>query len=160
MTSAQISADVDRGLALIAQSETIQEEFKGIITRLEQAALEGEQIPLTDEQREGMQFLAKGSSALVPIIITADAVSQTFADGSPAHGRIEEAAQGHLKDFFKRSVTWKLMARDGKAFRQEAAAILADNAPAFISACLSRDKNGVPKNLVKIEWDRAKPIAA
>lgn len=155
MTSSQITADVDTGLSIVAQIDRLKEQLKLIVERLEIAALEGEQIPLEDDTREGMQYIAQGSQADVPIVITADSITQTFADGSPAHGRIEAAANGRLKDFFKRSVTWKLIARDGKAFRSDASALLGADAPAFISTCLSRDKNGLPKSAVKIEWARA-----
>lgn len=159
MTPAQIAADVDRGLDLLAAIKTAEDELKTIVQRLEQAALEGQQEPLNDANREGMQFRARGTKATVPVIITADSVMQTFADGSPAHARIADAAKGKLEDFFKRTVTFKNTCRDGKAFRAEAAAILGDDAPAFISACLSRDKNGIPRNSIKIEWDRAEPTA-
>lgn len=155
MTAAQIAADVDRGLDLVAAIAAEQEELKQIVSRLEQAALEGEQIPLNDAEREGMQFLAVGAKGTVPVVITADNIAQTFVEGSPLHARAEAAAQDRLSDFYRRTVTYKAVPKDGKAFRAEAAAILGDAAPAFISACLSRDKHGVPKNSIKVEWSRA-----
>lgn len=155
MTPAQITADVDRGLALVAQIEAAKDELKNLSSRLEQAALEGDQIPLTDDQRDGMQFLARGTAATVPVIITADLITGSFADGSPAHARIEAAAKGRIKQFYTPTTTWKLACPDGKALRREAAAVLGDDAPAFVSSCLSRTAAGIPKNQIKIHWDRA-----
>ena len=155
MRPEQIAADVDRGLVLVAQIETLQSELKTISKRLEQAALEGDQIPLTDDARDGMQFRAAGSESTVPVIITADAIIQSFVDGSPAHARAENTSVGKLDQFFKKTATWKNQSRDGKAFRQEAAALLGDDAPAFVRACIAVDKDGIPKNSIKIEWTRA-----
>jgi hypothetical protein len=33
--------------------------------------------------------------------------------------------------------------------------ILGESAPIFVDACLARDKNGIPKSQIKVEWDRA-----
>ena len=65
-------ADVDRGLVIVEQIATLKKELDGIGERIEAAALNGEQIDLMDEEREGKQFLATGSKVIVPVILAAD----------------------------------------------------------------------------------------
>ena len=158
MTAAQIKADVDRGLEIVARIESDKAELKAINARLENAALHGDQVELNDAEREGRQFIACGSDLAVPVVLTADLIQQTFADKSPAHARIEAAAGDKIGLFYRAKTTWEALPPDGKAFRREAAALLGEAAPAFITACLARDKTGTPKSAVKVEWDRkAKP---
>ena len=59
MTPQQISSDIERGIELRNTIKTAQAELKAIEKRLEQAGLEGEQIPLQEADREGRQFLAR-----------------------------------------------------------------------------------------------------
>jgi len=91
----------------------------------------------------------------VPVIFTADLLAQSFVDGSKAHARIAAAAVERLPLFYKPTVTWEMIPKNGKVFRRDADAILGKEAPAFITACLQRDKFGLPKNAIKIEWKRA-----
>jgi hypothetical protein len=44
--------------------------------------------------------------------------------------------------------------------RAKAAGVLGAGAPAFVTACLQRDKNGIPKNKIAVEWARATDNAA
>ena len=126
---------------------------------MKKSALVGQQIELTDPDREGRQYLARGTEAIVPVILTADLVTQTFADGSTVHARLSDAAGEKLGQFYRPVTTWKVLAKNGKAFRLEAGAILGEKlGPAFITAALARDKNGTPKNQIKVEWDRAEDI--
>lgn len=150
------AALVDRGLALRAEIAEREAELKGIEERLKAAALQGEQIELVDAEREGRQWLAAGSAAVVPVVLTSDLLMQSFADGSPAHAKVEAAAQGRLAEFYRPVTTWKMLATNGKAFRREAAGLLGPQAGAeLVAACVLRDKYGVPRSQVKVEWDRA-----
>lgn len=161
MTAAdQERADVDRGLALVAILDMAKKELKSITARLTARALAGSQEALKDAGREGARYLAKGTTAEVPIIVTADCIAQSFAENSPAHARASQAAAGHLGEFYKRKVTWEITTKDGQKFRQEAAAILGDDAPAFIAACRALDKHGIPKNGVTIRWHGDEPTGA
>ena len=157
MTTLQKS--VDRGLQIRAMIEQLEEELSIIEQCLRSAALTGEQIELTDPDREGRQFLAQGTEAIVPVVLTADLIAQSFADKSPIHARLEDVAGEKLPQFFRPVTTWKILAKNGKAFRQEATSILGDkDGPKFITAALSKDKNGIPKSQIKVEWDRAEDI--
>lgn len=152
---------VDRGLVLRAEIAEREAELKAIEERLKAAALRGEQIELNDPEREGRQWLAEGSAAVVPVVLTSDLLMQSFADGSPAHARVEAAAGGRLDEFYRPVKTWKMLAANGKAFRREAAGLLGPQAGAeLVSACVLRDKYGVPRSTVKVEWDRAMEVMA
>jgi len=150
-----IQQDVDRGLQLRQIMAECEQELKAIEARLRLVALNGPQIDLIDVEREGRQFIAEGSLVKVPIVITADQVIGSFADGSKHHLNIQTAAQGLFPQFYRRKVSYELAAKDGKAFRKQAHELLGAQAPVFIDKCLARDKDGIPKNAVKVEWDRA-----
>lgn len=153
-----LAPTVDRGLEIRDQIEQLKEELSLIESTLELAARKGEQIDLEDPDREGRQFLARGTEAIVPVVLTADIIQGTFADGSQAHTKIATAAVGRLAEFYWPTTTWKLLAKSGKAFRIEAAAILGAAAPALITAAIARDKNGIPKSQIKVEWNRAEEL--
>jgi len=150
---------VDRGLAIIDEMDALSDELKKIETQLREAALTGEQIDLEDAERDGKQFLARGSAHIVPVVLTADLVVASFKDASPVHARLEGiAGRDMLKAFFRPETTWKGMCKSGKAFRREAAALLENQAAAFVDAALARDKYGIPKSQIKIEWDRKEEV--
>jgi hypothetical protein len=163
-----IRADVDRGLAIAAELVTLQDELEQIETRLQAAGLDGEQIELNDPDREGRQFIARGSEKTVPVVFTADLLVGQFQDASAVHNRISEACgEGTLRDrakrlrnFFAPKLTFTTLFDSGKKFRAKAAEIFGKDAPTFISACLQRDKDGIPKSKVRIEWQRAEQITA
>lgn len=156
-------ADVDRGLEIIALQEALKKELAEIESRLEKAGLKGTQIELEDAEREGRQFLATGTTRIVPVVFTADLIMGSFADNSAKHLKAKAAAGEHLREFYLPSTTWEGRFDSGKIFRKKAAEIFGEEAgPAFVSACLARDKFGVPKSQTKIEWKRAaaKEVAA
>jgi len=153
-----LSKSVDRGLEIRALMQELKDELDTIEECLRHAALAGEQVELEDPDREGRQFLARGTESTVPVVLTADMVAQTFADGSKTHARLAEVAGEKLGQFYRAVTTWKILSKTGKAFRLEAMAILGNEAPAFITAALARDKNGIPKSQIKVEWDRAEDI--
>jgi len=153
-----LAKSVDRGLEIRAQIQELEDELATIEECLRHAALAGDQVELEDPDREGRQFLARGTESAVPVVLTADMVAQTFADGSKTHVRLAEVAGETLGKFYRAVTTWKILAKTGKAFRLEASAILGDLAPEFITAALARDKNGIPKSQIKVEWDRAEDI--
>jgi hypothetical protein len=153
MTTKQL---VDRGIEINFALETLKDELKLIEERLKQAALAGEQIELTDPDREGRQYLAHGTTHTVPVVLTADIIAGQFADGSPMHAAASAAAGSRLGDFYREIRTWKNMLPTGKAFRAQAADLLGNDAgPRLVSAVIARDKLGIPRNQIKVEWDRA-----
>lgn len=161
-TVSAIRADVDRGLQIVGELKMLQDELDLIETRLEAAGLEGEQVELNDPDREGRQYLARGSAAVVPVVFTADLIVGQFQVDSDVHRRIVLAipAGHYLRDFFRSVRVFKTLFDSGKQFRAKAAELLGDGAPAFISACLQRDKNNIPKSKVVIDWQRAEAIKA
>ena len=149
-----IKNDVDRGLEIRAQLETLTTELKDIQMRLAHAALHGEQIELTDADREGRQYLAHGTTAIVPVILTADKLMGEFVANSPKHELVKLAARGKLLDFYKPANKFVNKFDNGKKFRATAAELLAEHAPSFITACIARDKDGIAKSDIKIMWDQ------
>lgn len=154
---AQERADVDRGLELIRQMDASKKELKAITGRLQARALAGSQEALKDAAREGTRYMAKGTDVEVPIIVTADFIAKSFADGSPAHARAEGASKGQLPKFYRKKTTWEVLTKDGKKFREEAGAYLGEDAPDFIAACRSLDRHGIPKNGIDIRWHGDEP---
>jgi hypothetical protein len=156
-----IRSDVDRGLQIVGELKMLQDELDLIEARLETAGLEGEQVELNDSDRDGRQFLARGSAAIVPVVFTADLLVQSFQVDSDVHRRIILAipAGHYVRDFFRSVRVFKTLFDSGKKFRAHAAELLGDSAPAFISACLQRDKDNIPKSKVVIDWQRAAAIA-
>ena len=164
----EIALDVERGLAIRKEMDALKAELKAIEERLEAAGLEGEQVELNDPEREGRQFLAQGEKHIVPVVFTADLLIKSFKFPSAHYTRItsaipegfaESGAQG-LVAFFDRSVAYESRFDSGKKFRAHADELLGKDAPAFITACLARDKHGIPKSAIKIEWDRATEVAS
>lgn len=149
---------VDRGLEIRAQIAELEDQLSIIEEHLRQAALQGEQVELQDPDREGRQWIAHGTETTVPVVLTADLITQSFQDGSILHARLEGMANGKLPLLYRPVTTWKILPKTGKAFRIEAAALLGETAPAFISAATIRDKTGIPKSQIKVEWNRAEEL--
>jgi hypothetical protein len=161
MTKTQIAADVERGLQLRQQIKTLTAELKGIEKRLEQAGLEGEQIPLQEEDREGRQFLARGGNVVVPVVFESDQLIASFKPGSDVEAKILRAFPASnvvpgLAGFYEAETTFSRVPKDGLAFRRLAREALGTEAPAFVAACLQRDKTGAAKSRTVIAWDNAK----
>ena len=153
-----IKADVDRGLEIRATVEKLAKEMKEITARLTQAALHGEQVELTDADREGRQYLATGTERVVPIILTADKLIGEFAANSEKHKTILAVTPdrlGPLLEFFKPVNKFENRFDNGKKFRARAFELLGKDAPQFITACVARDKDGIAKSDIKIMWDDA-----
>lgn len=158
MSAKRIAELVDRGLEIRKQLKTLQHELKLIEEGLQKAGLEGEQVELKDADRDGRRFLARGGDAVVPIIFTADKLVQSFTAGSPIEQKIRAQSGGFFGDFWKPVNGFETLIKDGKRFRAQARELLADGAPAFITACVSRDKYGVAKSDVKIGWEDAEEV--
>lgn len=162
-TANAVRADVDRGLRIVAELTQLEDELDEIEARLAAAGLEGDQVELNDPDREGRQYLAQGSERIVPVVFTADLLVGQFQADSDVQHRIWEALPvtrlDHYRTFFRSVRIFKSSFESGKAFRAKAAELLGDAAPAFISACLQRDKDGIPKSKVKIDWHRAEALA-
>jgi hypothetical protein len=157
-----VRADVDRGLEIRDEIEKLEVELKDIDARLKEAALLGEQVELTDADREGRQFLATGSERIVPVILTSDMIVGEFAMTSDRQMTVMDSLHSfddrHEKfiEFFKPVRKFENRFDSGKKFRALAAEILGEKAPAFITACVARDKDGIPKSAIKVMWDDAK----
>jgi hypothetical protein len=160
MTPTQISTDIERGLELRDSIKSAQAELKTIEKRLETAGLEGEQIPLQEADREGRQFLARSPKLglIVPVIFESDQVVASFAPLTDMHASLVAIGNGHFTEFFRETRKFERIQKDGQDFRKQARLLLAERAPAFISAALQRDKAGIPKSRTLIAWDNAKPI--
>lgn len=160
LTDAEIAALVDKGLALHAAIETNKSRLKAISEQLQAHALTvpSQHIKLVDEDREGTRYLAHGSDdKIVPVVCASDLISQTLAEGSDELGKVVIAAGEKFPQFYKRVVAYvstfsKSNKFDGKKFRAAARTEIPDP-EAFISACLRRNKDGIPVSQIKVEWD-------
>lgn len=157
-TPAEIRKDVDRGAEIVAEMAALKREKESIEARLKQDALDrpDEHEPLADAEREGRQFLARGSKSVVPIVFTADLLVKSFATGSKLHSRIYTAAGRddiRLHSFYAPANKFEAVIKDGLAFRRKAPEIFGELAPGFIAACRALDKHGVPKSAIKVEWN-------
>jgi hypothetical protein len=154
----EIAADVDRGLEVVAQIKRLQAELKEINARLTTDALQrpDEHEPLEDDKREGRRYFAVGRDYRLPLIVTADKLMGQFQLGSEAEKRVLAAIPSDkLPTFFKQVTVWENQFENGKKFRSEAVELLGADAPRFITACVARDKSGLPKSDIKIEWEAA-----
>jgi hypothetical protein len=162
LATAELALDVERGLELRKQIKKDQDELKEIEARLEAAGLDGEQVELKDAEREGRQFLARGDKHIVPVIFTADLLIKSFQDKSKHHVRIVDALpEGvSVKQFYKSSTKWEGVFESGKKFRAVADEMLGKDAPKFITACVARDKDGIAKSAIKVDWDHAEEVVS
>ena len=141
-----VQADIDRGLQIRFELERLEAELKKIETRLEIAGLKGEQVPLSDGDREGRQYIARGTGQQVPIIFTADQIISGFVNNSSKHMQLRDLVGDALKEFFK--LTWSNRTKDGKAFRAKARDRLGDKAPHFITTVWP---------VTRMAWPRTRP---
>lgn len=155
MNAADLAALVDRGLAIVAEQARLKIELASIERTLKDAGLHSEHIELRDAEREGRQYLARGSRAVVPVVFSADLLIASFRPQSPIHLRVQELAADHLPEFFEETVSFEKKIASGKAFRARADELLAGRAAPFITACLQLGKGGVPKSKISVEWDAA-----
>lgn len=163
MSDTTVQRNVDRGIALRASIAAQEKELKLIDAALESAALEGEQQPLEDGDREGKQYLAHGSEMIVPVILESDLVKKSVPEGGEMHRAITTALGAEFADklteLFKPVQSLEMRAKDGQAYRRQLRALLpAEVAAEVLVATLSRDKHGIPKSRVLVAWERAKKI--
>lgn len=152
----KLAVAVDRGSVIVAEIARLKLELATCEEIILAAALIGDHIDLIDPEREGKQYIAEGTTGTVPVVFTSDLVAGSFAEDSILHNRAKEVAGDKLAEFYKRKINFELISKSGLAFRREAAATFdAETAPKFVTACLSRNKDGIPKSQTKIEWDRA-----
>jgi hypothetical protein len=155
-----IEALVDRGLEIRRQLEQLEAELCVIEGRLKETGLQREHEYLKDEDREGRRWLAHGSEQIVPVVFTADKIMGSFAMDSATAQTVRTIAGDSFPDFWKLKRVYENRFDDGKKFRDRAAEILNSKAPSFITACLARDKHGIPKSDIRILWDDAEVPAA
>ncbi len=153
-----IRADVDRGLEICGELEKLEAELKLIEERLKKHGLEnpGLHVELQDADREGKQFLAAGTERVVPVVFTADLIVGSFGANTPAAQTIRVAACGNLTEFFKPVNKYENRFESGKKFRARAAEVLGSAAPNFVTSCLARDKDGIAKSAIRVEWKAAR----
>jgi len=152
-----VKDDVDRGLEIRAELERLLLELKEIEKRLQVKGLSAEQIPLEDKEREGRQWIAEGTRSAVPVIFTADIIVGSFAQDSAMHMELRGIFGEKLKELFK--PIWKNRFDDGKAFRARVRELYPEKAPLYITACLARDKQGIPKSKSVVAWNEPRPVA-
>jgi len=160
MTPQQISQDIERGIELRSIIKSSQTELKAIEKRLEQAGLEGEQIPLQETDREGRQFLARSPKLglVVPVVFESDQIIASFAPESDIHHALNDLSIGQLTSFFTETRKFERIQKDGQIYRKSARELLGSTAPAFIAASLQRDKAGIPKSRTVIAWENSRPL--
>ena len=151
---------VDRGLQLRGEISARQAELKEIEANLAELGLasSAEHEELADAEREGRRWFAEGTEKMVPVIFTADKIIGSFKSAGATHETICAALgkqRGKLREFYKPETTWGNLFKDGKQFRMAAREILGRSAPGFITACVARDKYGVARSDIRIEWDAA-----
>lgn len=157
MTTQQL---VDRGLELRGEIKAREKELKVIDAKLKTLGLKRPQEELKDGDREGRRWLAPGSKLIVPVIFTADKLIQSFQKESDVMRRISAVFpfDKRLETFYAPSETYEIVFKDGKQFRAKATEILGKDAPGFVTACVARDKFGIPKSDAKVLWDDAEPV--
>lgn len=160
MTPQQISSDIERGLELRATIKTSQAELKSIEKRLEQAGLEGDQIPLQEADREGRQFLARSPKLglIVPVVFESDQIIASVQYATDQFAELNWISGPHFRKFFGEVRKFERVQKDGQTYRKTARELLAEHAPEFIAASLQRDKSGIPKSRTIIAWENAKTI--
>lgn len=159
MTPEQIAADIERGIVIKAEIARLTAELKQIEERLEAAGLKGDQVPLQNANLEGKQYLAKSPKHCLPVRFESDLVAGSFAPDSIMHKEVLAITGEHFSKFFKRTVVFKRIQKDGEGFRKKARAILLPEAFAkLIKAVTMRDKHGIPKSRTVVAWDDAKPL--
>jgi hypothetical protein len=154
---------VDRGLVLRAEISERQKELKDIEAGLKEVGLasSAEHEELVDAEREGRRWFAAGTEKIVPVIFTADKIIGSFKSDGPTHEMIRAALgkqRAKLQEFYKAETTWGNLFKDGKQFRTAAREILGTSAPGFITACVTRDKFGMTRSDIRIEWDAAEIV--
>lgn len=160
MTPTQISTDIERGIDLRNSIKTAQAELKAIEKRLEQAGLEGEQIPLQEADREGRQFLARSPKlgVIVPVVFESDQIVASIQPDTALFEALSIISGIHFGKFWSPVTKLERVQKDGQSYRKEAREILGPIAPSFIAASLQRDKAGIPKSRTIIAWENAKQI--
>ena len=118
-------------------------------------------MELADADREGRQYLAAGSARIVPVILTSDMIVGEFtAPSDKIPQRLSPLAISPAltsQKFSSRRINTRNRFDDGKKFQRGRCRIARrGKAPAFITACVARDKDGIPKSAIKIMWDEAK----
>ena len=160
MTPEQITADVDRGLAIVAELEHLKKELKTIEARLEAAGLEGDTIPLEEAEREGRQFIAIGTTHRLPVVFESDQLIGSFPSDSPLHVYLRERAGDKLEILFREKRVFERIPKDGLDYRR---AVRSHFEPAIaediIAKTLNRDKAGIPRSRTVIAWDRAAALS-
>lgn len=150
---------VDRAYVLQARIASDEAELKQLEEKILAKCLASsdEHTRLEDPEREGTQYLAHGEAVSVPVVMTADALVKSFQSQSALHHSISKVAGAAFTALFRPVSAWKATHDDGKKFRAAVRELCGDRAPQVITACLQRDRDGQPKSVTKIEWDRAKP---
>ena len=84
-----IATLVERGLSIRREIKELTAELKQVEADLKSLALKasasGRVEDLKDADREGRRWLARGSSAIIPVVFTADLIVGSFALDSKTH---------------------------------------------------------------------------
>lgn len=162
MTPQQIAADVERGIFLKAEIAKLTAELKAIESRLEQAGLHGEQIPLEEAEREGRQYIAVGKEKIIPVRFESDQLIASIKPDSDLHVAVAAILGDKFSDFFKDTRSFERKYKDdANKFRAFARKQLEpDTYAQLIAACVAKTKDGIAKSKTVIAWSDAKPLSA
>jgi len=152
----EIARLTDEGLGLECRMQEDAARQKTISKLLTDHALQvpDEHEPLNDGSREGTQWLAHGSDGtVVPIVCTSDLLVASLTEGTPAFDALVQIPTNPLPLFFRPTRKWEPLQSDGRKFR----ALVRETHPdpeRVISACVRRNKDGIPVSVIKVEWSR------
>ena len=162
MTIAQIQDLVTEGIKITAQLSQLKARRDAIAEKLRTYALAHPErhAPLKDEARGGRQVILTGSiGEQLSVLMKDDQIAQTFAHAGKQHLAIEASLQTltmAITPFYRSKRIWEMVPKDAVQFRAVAQSIIGEKrAPEFISACLRRNKDGVPISDVNVEWEDA-----
>lgn len=160
LSPSEIKKRVDRGLQIRTQIEALKDELKDIERALEYTGLASQHEPLNEPDREGRQWFAHGSELTVPVIFESDCLMGSFPEGGQAHSNILAALDSHADKFtalWKPVSKFEMAAKDGQSYRRILREILPYGIGAdVLSASISRDKNGIAKSRIIVDWNRPK----
>ena len=149
---------VERGFAIHQQLSILNEEFKQIKDDLKAEALArpGEHVPLSDQESEGEQWIAKAPGCECRIVFPSPKIKTDLDPLQPDFKTIKVLTGDHFHSLFHRVVSYEPV--DKKTFRDDVSRFLADSAATqLFDLCTSASE---PKAVWKARLTPAKGKSA